>query len=255
MSTQSELRKFLPQRLYDSSDLADRLGKEWDDSLKFGTTNLLERYRAMKLGLHLHLRIGCREKVQACAVFQGAWRVDEQPHLPIFPVRETNPAIVPNKEAYGDEFMLVGVIELVQHPKGLLVRGSPSLVRLHPLNDCLNVGGRSLYHGHRSGFVFIGSLKDGELRLCRGGLIVNHHQLPNEVIECGPKLICDFTGEQDQLDRWVSEARIFGKESDYARLEITLYPNGICTRLKGSNLTHEFIEVLYGPFNLGPDSI
>jgi hypothetical protein len=235
--------------------VGSELLKNRDDSLKFGTTDPLERHRAMKLGLHDHLRIGRREKIQACIVFQGVWGINGQHQIGIFPVRETNPAVVPDEKTYGNQSMLVGIVEIAKHPQGMFICGSPSMIRLHFIDDSLNVGGRSLYHGHRSGFVFIGSLKDGELRSGRGCLVIGQDQLPNQVVESGPKLICNFTREQDQLDRWISEARIFGKESDYARLEVTLYPYAIRTTLKRSDLLHEPIEVLYGPFNLSPDSI
>ncbi len=151
--------------------------------------------------------------------------------------------------------MLIGIIEVLEHPKGMLVCGSSSMVRLHPLDDCMRVGGKALYHGTRSGFVSLGSLKDGKLILSRGLLLIKNNELTNQMVKGRPQLICDFTCKQEQLEGWVREATTHRNESNYSRFEVTLYPNGVGVRFKGNNISHELIEVLHGPFNLGIDSI
>jgi hypothetical protein len=233
----------------------DTFGEKWSHWNNLDGTNLVERYCAGQLALHLHMRVDVMESVQTCAVFKHIPGSGPQDQIPIFPVGEDYPTVIPNPEVYGYDSMLVGIIEILQHPQGVLVCGTPSMVRLHLLDDCLNVGGRSFYHGGRSGFVALGSLKDGELRFSRGLLIIDPEKLTNEMVESGTKLICNFTGEQDQLDRWISEARLLGKESNYSSLEITLYSNGIRARMAGSRFTDKAIEVLFGPFNLGMDTI
>src|ERR1035437_2558736 len=100
--------KFLIKSFHNGVHMYDALMQEWDDRLKFGTTNLLERYRAGKLGLHLHMGICGVERIQTCAVFKHIPGSGLQDLIPIFSIREENPAFVPDPEVYGNDSMLVG---------------------------------------------------------------------------------------------------------------------------------------------------
>jgi hypothetical protein len=220
-----------------------------------GTTNLLERYRAFKLGLHIHFRLTCGQVVESCAFFQWRGGIEDQIQIRHLSMREDHATVIADNQANGDHSMLVGIIDVVEHPQGILISGSPSMVWLHPLKDCLAGRGRSLYHGSRSGFIFLTSLKNGELPLSIGRLIVCQNELINQVVEGGAELISDFTSEQSKLDRWLSETNILGKESNHSFIEVSLNTNSIRARFKLPRIRLEPIEVLHGSFNLGPDFV
>lgn len=247
--------EFPRQSIDDGRDFGNRLRQEWDDELQLNTTDLLERYRAVKLGLHLHIRIGGREKIETCAVFKWFGGIDQQVKLGVFPIREANPAVIPNEEICGNKSMLIGVVEIVQHPQGVLVCGSPSLAGLDTLNNCSGAFGDALYYGSASGFKFVKRLKNRKGTFPVGCLIVDDGQLPEQMIQGRPQLVCSFASNKTQLKRWIAEARSFGKESDHAFLAVTLYPHAICTVLKRGSCAYKLIEVMHGPFNLGSNSI
>jgi len=251
---QALLDKLTAEKLNDAANFAHRLQEEWADALELGSSDLLERYRAFKLGLHVHFRVWHGDFADFCAVFHDS----PQPHgvethgqsSLAGALRDSDMICV--NETDGDDSVLVGVVYIAQHPQGVFVCGSPSMVRLQTLNDCIGGDGHSLYHGWRSGFVSVRSLKDGELRLGVGGLL---SQLKDGVIEGRAQLISTFASEQREVQKWHSDIIGDGKISDYTTFKVFLGPQRISNILNPGGVRAELVEVLFGPFNLGSDSI
>ena len=80
--------------------------------------------------------------------------------------------------------MLIGVIDVVKHPQGIVVSGAtiPALIRLDTIHDCLVVGGHSLYFGSSFGFVSVASIKDRKLPAPLGYL---HSKDVSEMVKGG----------------------------------------------------------------------
>ncbi len=131
-----------------------------------------------------------------------------------------------------------------------------SIVRLVSLNECVGAGGNALYHGRCSGYVFVPFLKDWELPFSFGCLI---RQKVDDMVESGSKLVSDFTSEQDQVVKWRIEASDCANfqsiEPHHARFEINLGAHSVIPYFERAGIDAELIDVLYGPFNLGPRSI
>jgi len=70
--------------------------------------------------------------------------------------------------------------------------------------------------------------------------------------EGGPQLMGHFTGEQNEIDRWLADSRCFSKDADCACSGIFLDSSRI--RILGNkdcNIPFKFLDVLFGPFDLG----
>jgi hypothetical protein len=165
-----------------------------------------------------------------------------------------DPKVEGKHGASGNDAMLIGVIDAVEHPKGITVGESTvtSPIRLDALNDCLVICGHSVCFGSSSGFISVASVKDRKLPaplwyLCREDV--------GEVIQRGSQLMGDFASEKHGRDGWFAETHILGKEAKSARLEIWLNSRCECTSLKGSDIMLESSKVLTCPFNLGIDAL
>jgi hypothetical protein len=245
-------RKLRDETLDNPSDIARHLREDWNDSLVLGTTDLLERYRAKKLGIHVHFQIIQQAEVtKFCAVLQYA--AGEQIHeVGVLAISEEHAQMVPRDETAWNQSVLVGVIEVMQHPEGVLVCGTP-IVGLITLDKCSGAPGNALYHGRCSGYKFVPLLKDRELPPFLSCLI---RKKVDDVIESGPQLMCDFTSEQHQVDWWrLAVADLNSVQTHYTRLEIRLGPHCVIPHLIRGSVLAELVDVLYGPFNLGPCSI
>jgi hypothetical protein len=228
------------------------LREDWNDRLVLGTTDLLERYRAKKLGVHVHFQIIQQAEVaKFCAVLQYA--TGEQIHeVGLLSVREEHAEMISRDETGWNQSMLVGVVEVLQHPEGVLICGD-SVVGLVSLDEYMGAGGNALYHGRCSGYVFIPFLEDRKLPLFLGCLI---RQEVRDVIEGGSKLVSDFTSEQDKINRWRSAAtNLDGIEAHHTRFGVYLGAHSVIPDFKRGSINAELIDVLYGPFNLGPRTI
>ena len=128
-----------------------------------------------------------------------------------------------------------------------------SVVGLVSLDECMGAGGNALYHGRCSGYVFSPFLEDRKLPLFLGCLI---RQEVRDVIEGGSKLVSDFTSEQDKINRWRSAAtNLDGIEAHHTRFGVYLGAHSVIPDFKRGSINAELIDVLYGPFNLGPRTI
>lgn len=226
---------------------------QWDSRLEFGRTNLLERYRKERLGVHLHFRcITGRQRhiSEFCAAFHyplATLEIDEIDRAR----SEIDFSLTGVDGAGGDNFMLVGIVKFMEHPKGMVVWGT-GLKWLGLLNDCFGSGRDALYHGGRAGFVFLRFLVDRKLPVTLGCLI---RQNEHDMVETGAQLVCDFSSKQAERERWVAEAIINKKEMQSAEFYVWLGPQGISTSLKGIGIDCEMLDVLYGPFNLCFNSV
>jgi hypothetical protein len=126
-----------------------------------------------------------------------------------------------------------------------------SLVRLDALHDCLVIGGHSLYLGESFGLVSDAGIKYRKLPAPLGHL---HRKDVGEMVESRTQLISNFTSKKSQLNSWITETHIFGKEPKHTRLEIWLRSRGIRSS-KYCGIMLKSPELYTRSFNLDADTV
>lgn len=252
------LKRQKRQVINDAVYRATQLLHEWDNRFQLGATDLLERYRAFHLRLHLHFKIGVYgHGKQFCAMFQGLHAGAVKDRRSLDPASFTEMESPCPKNSDGDHSVLVGVVQILKYPKGMLVYGTRSLVGLHPLDICAGEPGNVLYHGTSSGFVSCSGLENRKLSLMfRGSTVSLEAQGVNGMVKGRPQLMGRFTGKQHDIKRWLEWARRFRDNVDPATIGIFLNSRYIGVSLtEGDNISIELLEVLSGPFDLCAGSI
>jgi hypothetical protein len=246
--------KLFTEPFGDIFDAADRARKEWDDRLILGVSDLRKRYGTYRLGLHVHIKVGQGDEGKLCVVFTALH--DNKMNLDPLSARDLDPDVIGNDKASGDELVFIGNIDAVQHPQGVLVRvfGTfASAVRLDAFNDCCRAGGHSLYFSSALGYVRVRSVKDRKLPAPFGCVL---SKKKCDVVKGGAQLVSDFTSEEHQWSRWLREGSgCFGEEPDPASSVVSLNSRGISASLEMRGPHLEVEEMLFGPFDLGADSI
>ena len=241
-----------PQCVDEARNITNKLIEQWDGRLKLGETDLCKRYREKRLGIHLHFRckfFGQPQLGQFCAIFRHSevGEVDERN-------RASNEVDIPMTHADGaggNDSMLIGIVKLAEFRQGMFIWGA-GLKGLRLLNDCIGTRRDAFYHGGRAGFVFVRFLENGELPVSFGCLV---RQNKDGMVKGGAELIYNFTSNQQELDRWLSESSIDNKQTQLSRAYVWLQPHGISITLEPKNSRLEFLDVLHGPFNLCFDSV
>jgi hypothetical protein len=75
------------------------------------------------------------------------------------------------------------------------------------------------------------------------------------MVESGSQLMCDFPGEQGELNGWLTDFRGFCNEADGVRIRIFLELSRVWLSIeKDLNLSLKVLDVLICPFNLSERS-
>jgi hypothetical protein len=82
-----------------------------------------------------------------------------------------------------------------------------------------------------------------------------HGKDVGEMVEGRTQLISNFTGKKSQLNGWITETHIFGKEPKYTRLEIWLHSRGERSSLKCCGVMLKSPKLYTRPVNLGADAV
>lgn len=245
--------EFRGELIHKSINKVRQLTEQWNDGLQLGVTNLCERYRKERLGVHLHFRgilSGEGNGSDFCAVFHHLPTDIKINRIPR-PAAEINGHLAGIDGTHGDDSMLIGIVNLIEHPQGMLIWGTP-LKRLGGLDDCSGSVGDALYHAVRAGFIFVAFNKNRKLPAPFGCLI---SQDKDDMIQGGTQLVRNFTNEQAELDRWLSAAHVHSKDIQGTCVYVWLQPHRIGVTFKLGGIDCELIDVLFGPFNLCSDSV
>lgn len=259
-STQNSLPKLGFEGVEDAAYVARKLREKWDDRFVLGEGSLHEGYRSGKLDIRFLFRVIGVDDCQYQAVFyanRGArqdMRADlNVPFLDVVGIQLYTHILCagcPEDSLRDDDQpMLIGVIQFMQHPKGIFLRGDSSLKRLEAVNSGPRASGNALYHGSRSGFVTVPRLEDGECAFVGRGFSVLLDQLPDQVIQGRTLLIEGFS--KNDADLWRRGLTISKNEGQFARLGIVLsrYSIGVIIPECLNGLV-EFVDMLVGPFDL-----
>ena len=227
--------------------MLEQLSERWADRPTFNNLRLAECYIKGEFCVILHARFADKEWV---AVFQRLLEVGQReggrPEAGIERTDwELESAPSNGYESCEQSVVLVRNVQIVDDPKGFV----PSLVRF----GCVNCIYRSLRHAayfsRIHSFVFRGAVEDWERSPARGDSPVDDHKLVCQMIQSTPQIVNNVSGDKTDL-KW-GWFQIGDIVSVVSRLWIGITPDGIGFRVNEFCASDpQFIDVLYGPFDL-----
>jgi hypothetical protein len=149
--------------------------------------------------------------------------------------------------------MLVSDVKMMEQIEGFFIRRIPTLVRLQFLDDCHRFAGGSLYFSSHIGFTRLGLPEDRERVMHSDFFTREENQLTGEMIK-GRAEIMDYVSDHagpSQRNPWQLD-----KEHPLLGFRISLRDDSVFLgREEGADLDLQGVEVLFGPFDLPPNSV
>ena len=246
MSTSFSLKESLELTDHDNNGVG-KLLKAWDNRIVFPLSKLPERYLRKRLSVHLHGRL---EIAQGCFGFC----------LEIIHERTERHRAGLNKYPWKDDHklpMFIKFVHLMDNRKGIIERVG-SLVRLKPLNNCLNPAGESLYFSVVSGkFIFANRfLVENRKPNSRGigtplGLA---RQSPRNMIQTRSQVVDDLSAENVESE-WDGPIQVVVNNL-LPHFAVLMRDDGVEALVeKDVDLPIEITDTLIGPFGLLVDPL
>lgn len=270
MTTNLEKRDERDELVNHSLDKLRELGQVWRDRLTFDNLRLAERYVKGDLDLCVVFqRIGTRDTGEYVAVLKkdGFPRIGKKCGIGRdFPVNFTDlvpefqhlsdPGIGnPIEEAAGpgrrddQQLVLVEIIKLAQRPEAIV----PTVVRLCRLDEWYNRSRDILYFSLRSARIIRCGSEDGPRGISSGDAMISFNQSARQVVEGGSKVVNTIAGnERNGIGDRSAESNPMNFISS---LRVVLDDRSISIVLvEGQRLDFQLMDVMFGPFNLRPNS-
>lgn len=219
---------------------------------------ILERYKHSCLEIHFHsFRITNQRGMDAntCAVAYDRGGADVSECLSRRMVNDFQPSIGSVNRCEGKRPMLIDVHELVNDPEGMRIGARiPSAIRLQTLDECLRLTGyttKSVFPNlpleARCGEA------DGKHVVLVGGLLVDEHQLPHDVIQSRSEVMQTLANYNTQSNvRW---RKAEGKpEHATLNIRISLGDNAALIET-GIEIGPNSLEVFFSPDDFLPNSV
>ena len=215
----SESENGVLERQDDFLGVAEKLRQKWDHRLVLGRGDLLERYVAGNLRPYVGFSLGKRGQFMTVFKRHGAMDACE----------------------CGKRGVVVGVIEHVEDPQAVIVRGANSLVGLKRLDQLSGVAADALYFLVRTGIEYLPLIEDWEFA-------------PTAVVRKspGPELVCDFSREEADVRRRRADTGILRDITDHdlaVAARVFLFADGIGVEInKRLDAGVELLDMGIGPF-------
>jgi hypothetical protein len=263
METKAEAIRQLVKEWLETGDdhFLDALEHVTHDAVDFNKVFnrvILEDYIQTRLKLHLHIirlgEVGFYPDV--CAISQhrlGSYgRIVQD--SPSGGIGDVQVGLVGENRGHGERAVLIDVHELTQTPEGMSVgRHLPNVVRLQTLDDCLRLNGHPTESVARNlPIVTIGRPANREHVFLNGGSVVNKHQLPDDMIKCGTKVMQALANDDAELRVGSGQDKIEVEDPFFIR--VALGSNAALVQAAFHHLPYR-CEMFFSPDDFLPNAV
>ena len=249
------------ENIDDALNEVRQLNESWHKRLTLDNPRLAERYLEGELIVVLEFRLlsglGLNDK-HYFAVYEREEPISGPEHNTgsrdrLISPRDLRPGMHSDRSMRGpyrnNQVVLVDVVELVKPPE----RFTPSSVWFERAQYADGPWRGSTYFSQTSGHKFLGGIADRESRVFVGGTATFDDELFGQVVETRPQVVEDVPehhppGQRDLFRDVDAEQLISCFRIELTDDEIRV---GVQER---ADLAPKLVDVLFGPFNLQPDS-